>query len=78
MLPTSLHHSILSHIMAASSPTHVFPGFLTPVLHTMSHCSSVGNDAGCQARGYEFESRLGQLSFQRLTKVIVIRLPPMG
>ena len=43
--------------------------------------SSVGNDAGCQSRGCEFESRLGQLSFRRLTNVIatcVIRLPPMG
>ena len=25
--------------------------------------SSVGSDAGCQSRGCEFESRLGQLSF---------------
>ena len=43
--------------------------------------SSVGSDAGCQSRGCEFESRLGQLSFRRLTKVnatYVIRLPPMG
>ena len=31
--------------------------------------SSVGIDAGCQSRGCEFESRLGQLSFRRLTKV---------
>ena len=29
-----------------------------------------GNDAGYQSRGCEFESRLGQLSFRRLTKVI--------
>ena len=41
----------------------------------------VGSDAGCQSRGCEFESRFGQLSFRRLTKVnatCVIRLPPMG
>ena len=30
--------------------------------------SSVGSDAGCQSRGCEFESRLGQLSFRRLAK----------
>ena len=43
--------------------------------------SSVGSDAGCQSRGCEFQSRLGQLSFRRLTKVnatCVCRLPPMG
>ena len=43
--------------------------------------SSVGNDAGCQSGGCEFESRLDQLSFRGLTKVIatwVIHLPPMG
>ena len=48
---------------------------------TSSPGSSVGNDAGCQPRGCEFESLLGQLSFRHLTKVIatcVIRLPPMG
>ena len=41
--------------------------------------SSVGSDAGCQSQVCEFESRLGQLSFRRLTKVnttYVIRLPP--
>ena len=35
----------------------------------------------CKSRGCEFESRLGQLSFRRLTKVnatCVIRPPPMG
>ena len=31
--------------------------------------SSVGSDAGCQSKGFEFESRLGQHSFRRLTKV---------
>ena len=42
---------------------------------------SVGNDAGCQSRGCEVESRLGQLSFRRLSTVIatsVICFPPMG
>ena len=42
---------------------------------------SVGSDAGCQSRGCEFESRLGQLSFRGLTKVnatCIIHLPPMG
>ena len=42
---------------------------------------SIISNAGCQSRGCEFESQLGQHSFQRLTKVIVtgvIRLPPIG
>ena len=43
--------------------------------------SSVGSGAGCQSRGCKFESRLGQLSFRRLTKVnatCLVHLPPMG
>ena len=31
-LRTSIQN--FSHVMAASSPTHMFPGLLTPVLHT--------------------------------------------
>ena len=43
--------------------------------------SSVGSNVGCQSRGCEFESQLGQHSFRRLTKVIVtcvIHCSPMG
>ena len=42
--------------------------------------STVGSEAGCQSRGCEFESWLGQHSFRRLTKVNVpwvICLSPM-
>ena len=53
---------------------------LNPQRQEPSPGSSVGSDAGCQTRGCEFESQLGQQSFRRLTKVTVtcvIRLSQM-
>ena len=47
----------------------------------LSPSRAVGSDAGCQSSGCEFESKLGQHFFHRLTKVNVTRvihLSPMG
>ena len=55
----------------------------THFLHDLksSPGNSVGGDAGCQFRGCEFESQLGQHFFGRTAEVnitCVIRLSPIG
>ena len=73
------YHYII-HIWAITS-LYLFNSIQLLYIKGPNPSSSVGSDAGCQSRGCEFEPQLGQHSFLRLTKVIVIsvnRLLPMA